>query len=355
MQEWYLLTPDTRPNLSSGYEDDSYLDYKDDEFAEILSTNIASTVELCSSDLSERQTIRCVIQGNNADTELKTMQRTGLFSLNTVKAGMYIFFEDNYWLIDGRPGQCGVFEKTTLKLCQTTIKWQDTDGNIHERWVHCESASKYDVGKTGNNILFIGSNNYTVIIPQDEYALGLDGKRVFIDIRETPKDVFMLTRDDNVLFHYGKEHGGILSFIVDKDECNPQKDRKDLRLCDYFEPTKEPSVEPSNPDDGKSDESIGEPTCTSVIKYRYKKVFVGKKSAFTASFKDLDGNSIDKESLWEIDCDFKDAIYIEETASGINILISDSSYIGRTFVLKLSAKDKTSTASSLEIKIESLT
>ena len=38
MQDWYLITPNTRPNLTGGYENDAYNDYKDDEFAEILDT-----------------------------------------------------------------------------------------------------------------------------------------------------------------------------------------------------------------------------------------------------------------------------------------------------------------------------
>lgn len=356
MQDWYLITPNTRPNLTGGYENDAYNDYKDDEFAEILDTDIASTVELCNSDLSERTTIRCVIQNNDADTALKTMQRTALFPCHTSKAGMYIYFEDNYWIIDGRPGQCGVFEKATLKLCQTTVKWQDADGNIHERWAFYQSASKYDVGKTGNNVLFIGSNNYTVIMPQDEYTLGLDGRRVFLDIREIPNDVFTFTRDDNILYHFGENHGGVLSFIVNKDEFNPAKDRKDLRLCDYFEPTQPPEEKPTEPIvPDEPDQPIVEQTCTATIKYRYKKLFVGKQSTFTASFKDYDSNVIEKDPLWEIECDNKNAINIEETGLTIDILVTDSALVGQKIILKLSAKDGTSSTASIEITIESLT
>ena len=114
MLDWYLITPNTRPNLTGGFDNDAYNDFLVDEFAEILDTDIASTVELCNSDLSERTTIRCVVQDNDSDTALKTMQRTVLFPCNTSKAGMYVYFENNYWIIDGRPGQCGVFEKTTM-------------------------------------------------------------------------------------------------------------------------------------------------------------------------------------------------------------------------------------------------
>lgn len=354
MQDWYLITPNTRPNLTGGYENDAYNDYKDDEFAEILDTDIASTVELCNSDLSERTTIRCVVQDNDSDTSLKTMQRTVLFPCNTSKAGMYVYFENNYWIIDGRPGQCGVFEKTTMKLCQSTVKWQDADGNIHERWAYYQSASKYDVGKTGNNIIFVGSNNYTVIVPQDDDTLWLDGKRVFLDIREVPNDVFTFTRDDNVLYHFGTEHGGVLSFIVDKDEFNPAKDRKDLRLCDYFEPKKDP--EPTQPEKPEQpDVPTVEQTCTATIKYRYKKVFVGKKSTFTASFKDLDGNTVTKDPQWDLECELKDSINIEETGSNIGISVSNSALVGQKIILKLSAKDGTSSTASIEITIESLT
>mgnify|MGYP001011001059 CR=1 FL=1 len=30
MQEWYLMTPETRPNITGGFENDAFLDYKED-------------------------------------------------------------------------------------------------------------------------------------------------------------------------------------------------------------------------------------------------------------------------------------------------------------------------------------
>ena len=104
----------------------------------------------------------------------------------------------------------------------------------------------------------------------------------------------------------------------------------------------------------KAYKPVVEQTCTATIKYRYKKVYIGKKSTFTASFKDNDGNTVDKEPQWNIECDFKDSINIEETDSNLIILISDSGLIGRTFTLKLSAKDNTSSTASTEVSVESL-
>ena len=38
IKEWYLITPNTRPNVTSGFGNDAFVDYKDDAFAEVLDT-----------------------------------------------------------------------------------------------------------------------------------------------------------------------------------------------------------------------------------------------------------------------------------------------------------------------------
>lgn len=58
---------------------------------------------------------------------LKSMERIGLFSIGTVKAGMYVFFENRYWLIDGLPGTQGIYEKLQCVfvniILDGRIKW----------------------------------------------------------------------------------------------------------------------------------------------------------------------------------------------------------------------------------------
>lgn len=180
-KEWYLISSSTKPNSLGGYENDGFLEYKDDSFSETLETNIATTVVLCNSDLTERKTIRCIIEGNTSDTQLRSMERTGLFQRGTVKAGMYILFENRYWLIDGYPGTNGVYEKATMCLCQHLLRWQNQNGFIIERWCNVTSASKYDVGESGNSVVILTSNNYTLKITSDNETLQLEDKRVFID------------------------------------------------------------------------------------------------------------------------------------------------------------------------------
>lgn len=237
MQEWYLLNQNTRPNATGGFENDMFLENKDDDFAEALETDIAVSVILYNSDLRNGKNIRCIVQGNTADTQLKSLERTALFSIGTVKAGMYVFFENRYWLVIGYPGNNGIYEKVTIVLCQYLLRWQNSDGNIVERWCNAVSASKYDVGENGNYTITLSSNTYTILIPGDSECLNLDRKRVFIDKKKiNPEKVFKMTRTDDILYDYGDEyHGSILSFIADKTELNLLTDNRELKICDYID------------------------------------------------------------------------------------------------------------------------
>lgn len=326
-KEWYLLSSSTKPNSIGGYENEAFEDYKDDAFNEALETDIATTVILYNHDLSESQKIRCIIQGNTGDTQLKSMERIGLFAPKTVKAGMYIFFEDRYWLIDGYPGTQGIYEKATMCLCQYNLKWQNSNGNIIERWCNIQSASKYDVGETGNNVLFLTSNNYTIKITYDEETLELEEKRVFIDKRKTnPKKVFKLTRNDDVLYDYGDDaHGSILSFIADKDELNSKADNQELRICDYISST------PILP----TEEIVVSILGSNTIK-------IGKSKVWSVSFKDKEGNIIDFDNwIWNIKSDFDISDFIiDKLQETIKITLPDEeSVIDESFILQILNND----------------
>ena len=251
MQDWYLMTPNTRPNITGGFENDAFLDYKDDAFAESLDTDIAKSVTLYNYDLSESAEIRCIIQGNTADTQLKSMERSILVPVGTLHSGDYVFFEDEYWIVDGRPGNNKIYEKATLKECQYKLRWQKSDGTIIERFANLTSSSKYDVGENSNNTIILTSNNYLIIIPNDKDSMTIDGKRVFIDLSDVPEKVFKITRNDDVLYNH-HIHGGTLNLIADKTELNKEKDNQELWLCDYIDvsnPTTPTPPQPPNPDE----------------------------------------------------------------------------------------------------------
>lgn len=235
MKEWYL-TNNYRPVIVSGYETDAMTEFATDNFDDVLETSFSDFVLLYDSTLTDSKKIRCVIQGNSADTQLKSMERIGLFPIGTVKAGMYIYFENRYWLIVGYPSNNKVYEKAVMKMCQYKLKWQNDKGDTIERWANMTSASKYDVGEKAGETTILTSDNLTVVLPDDDESLYLDGKRVFIDRKNPKREVYKITRSDNVLYDYGEDHGGVLSFIADKTEFNEQTDRPDLEICDYEPP-----------------------------------------------------------------------------------------------------------------------
>lgn len=322
-KEWYLMNQTTRPNITGGFENDGFLDYKDDAFAESLETDIASTVILYSSNLSSAQQIRCIIQGNTSDTQLKSLERIGLFIRGTVKAGMYIFYENRYWLITGYPGTNGIYEKATMILCQYKLRWQNSSGDIIERWINGTSASKYDVGENGNNVITLSSNTFTLLLPDDNDTLELDGKRVFIDKHKPPTKVYKVTRSDDILYDYGEEHGGVLSFIADKKELNLTTDNQELGICDYHSPTDPPA--PPTPN---------ETTDLSVLISGGTTLRCGRVKSWTVKFTDTGGNEVsDYNFKWNVVSDFG----VTKTVNGqkIQLKVDDEQTIDCSFLLQV--------------------
>ena len=309
MKEWYLTNP--KPNITSGYENDALSEYAQDNFTDVLETTFSDTALLFNYSLSESKEIKCIIQGNIANTQLKSMERTILVPIGTLHSGDYIFFEDEYWIVDGRPGNNKSYEKATLKECQYKLRWQKDDGTIIERWVYLTSSSKYDVGENGNNTIILTSNNYLITIPNDEDSMTLDGKRVFIDLSDVPEKVFKITRNDDVLFAHGS-HGGTLNLIADKTEFNKETDNQELRLCDYIDSTPTPPSEPTNPDETE------DLSAKITFKGSQELIIGGSYKTLTGSFVDKDGNTTSDIGVW------RKPITIDELDPYVKYTITDN-------------------------------
>ena len=289
-KEWYLMT--------SGCIDDG--------FSEILESGAAVTVSIYPGDLSESSEVRCVIQGNTADTRSKSAERIGLFPCGTVRAGMYVRFENVYWLISSYPGSNGIYEKAILSLCQTKLKWQDEAGNILERWAN----------------IVPHSGHYRIWVPDDEGAATLDRKRVFIDRDvNSPKKVYEVTRRDDALYLFGEDHGGILGFIAEETELNTGDDRPDLGICDYIAPV------PALPN---TDETA---KLTAVISGGTT-LRCGRAKSWTVSFLDTGGNTVENQPFyWNVISSFD----LSQSISGnrIQLKTDQEPLIGESFLLQV--------------------
>lgn len=339
MKEWYLTNP--KPNITSGYENDALSEYAQDNFTDVLETTFSDTALLFNYSLSESKEIKCIIQGNIANTQLKSMERTILVPIGTLHSGDYIFFEDEYWIVDGRPGNNKSYEKATLKECQYKLRWQKDDGTIIERWAYLTSSSKYDVGENGNNTIILASNNYLITIPNDEDSMTLDGKRVFIDLSDIPEKVFKITRNDDVLFAHGS-HGGTLNLIADKVEFNKEKDNQELRLCDYIDSSSTPS-EPTTPDET-------EDLCAMIS--GNTNLRIGVTRTYTATLSDKDGNAVQwNDALygWNVVSDFD--VRQTLTENKISLTVEDEDFVDSSFILSVIKLDDNSVLSEIEITV----
>ena len=345
MQEWYLIGNNTKPNMIGGYENEGFLDCKDDAFYETLETDLADIVILYNYDLSESKEIRGIVEGNTADTQLKSMERSILVPVGTLHSGDYIFFEDEYWIVDGRPGNNKIYEKATLKECQYKLRWQKDDGTIVERFANLTSSSKYDVGENGNNTIILTSNNYLIIMPNDKDSMTIDGKRVFIDLSDIPEKVFKITRNDDVLYNH-HTHGGTLNLIADKTELNKEKDNQELWLCDYIDissPATPTPPKPSNPDE-TADLSAKISGNTNLR--------IGVTRTYTVTLSDKEGNAVqwnDTKYSWNVISDFD--VRQTVTENKISLTVEDEDFIDSSFLLQVIKLNDSSVLSEIEITV----
>lgn len=337
-KEWYLIKS---PYFQfSGFEGEPY-DGISDAFQEIASTDIAENVEVYNFDLSERKAVRAILQGNTADTKLKTRGRTMLVPIGTCTAGMYVKYKGKYWIIVGMVDDNRLYEKAILSLCNYLISWINSAGKLVQRWVSITSASQYNNGETGQQYYFVRSDQLMVVMPDDDDSLMLNtGHRFIIDKKcsvyekmvdpdtsvDTSFDVqtYQLTRIDTVLFDY--QGSGHSEFMAYQDE---QRDRDGYYvidgngcwLCD--QPT---------------ENTFAQVKKASEIQYSSDTIYLGISSAkFTAKFYDETGNEIEASPTWDISCDFADKLIVEYDGASIIISAKDKTLIHKQFELKMSA------------------
>lgn len=248
---------------------------------------------------------------------------------NPIKIGDYLHDtkDDTYWLVYNSFNVNDVHYEGKMIQCNYLLRWQLSNGNIIERWTNIVSASKYDVGETGNSTIVLSSNNYTILIGYCEEGFELEGKRVFIDMKPiNPTKVFKITRSDDVLYNSGNM-GMLLSFIADKTEFNPNTDNQELRICSYID-----SVSSLPPQQFHTDEMVS--MKATILGNRNLKH--GFTRTYAVSFTDNDDNHLDWYAVdfyWNIVSDFDVKKSMKENT--IDLSVTDENFIGRSFLLQI--------------------
>jgi len=338
-REWYLLA--TAHDQVSGYESEYVDNCAADGFTEALATSMAETVYLCNYDLSKTTQIRAFVENRVQDTKLQSLRRTLYTTIGTCQSGMYIKYEDRYWIIENIVDNNGMYEKSVLILCNWKLQWLDDSGKLIERWCNVSSASQYNNGETGYTNFFVRSNQFLIIMPDDNDSLMLNsGKRFVIDKRcdiyevgfaenttnDTSKEimVYKLTRSDSVLFNYVT--CGHHEIMVSQCE---QLSSDGFYVVDGKKCWLASSVIPTNSS-----------TLSGVCKIEYETnvLYNGiAKCTFNATFYDQNGSIVSLTPIWNISCDFKDLLTIENSGTSISVSCNNESLLNKSFSVELGA------------------
>lgn len=296
-------------------------------------------------------TERCLVQtSSNPLRELNDFRKIHCPITADVKRGYYVKYEGTFWIIDTNVADIdGAYLSARMSRCQYLLRWQNSTGNIIERWSYSSDQTKYSNGETGNNIITVGDNQYCLLLPIDEETKLLRrGMRFAVDFEDSDEpDVYALTnRKVNLNNEVYFDRGGTMTITLSFDALNRDKDKQvvleDGRkawICDYIPPST--TLPPSD-----------EITDSSVIIAGNTKLKVGFSRTYTANLSDNYGNIIEWDDTlykWKVVSDF----VINQSATGnkIKLFVDDESLIGSSFLLQIINIENNVVISGIEITI----
>lgn len=121
-----------------------------------------------------------------------------------------------------------------LGLCNYILKFQSADGTVLS--YPCIDTTSNTVGVDENNVITTGNAIHTIKLPFDDNTVLINTDDRFIidaDGVEIPQ-VYAVSKPNRTEFKYGDK--GLIELTMRQSEYNQDKDRKDLGVCDYFDP-----------------------------------------------------------------------------------------------------------------------
>lgn len=348
--EWYLMKDQ---GMASGFESDDFNDFSSDAFEDIVNSAIGESVEICSPDLTNRKSVRVVIEGVTADTRLNALQRKVLAPIGTMKAGQYVYYKNRYWLIIGIVDDNKFYEKGVVIVCNYQLSWINHNRKIVQRWIHATSASQYNNGETSSTNMQYRSDQLMLFMPNDDECLLIaHGQRIVLDlrtkiyekslspeiVRDTSKPLitYYISRIDTALFNY--IDSGHAQFIATQDEQHEDDGYyviggKGYWICDV----------------PKDENKTTVLSCS--IESEENTIYNGlEPSIFTARFLDANGKEVSVAPTWTIDAPFRDKLDIEEVENSISISANNKELLNKSFTLFLSAEGYETASINIKIK-----
>lgn len=301
------------------------------------------TVDVLLNDIPTQIMIIKDTDNNTFKKKIKTVHDEKL------NLGDYIEWNHQKWLVLLLDVDDRTWNRGYMYLCTVPLRWQNSEGNIIERYVYSEDYTKYSNGVTGNSTISIGDNQYGLTLPVDSETKKLKRDMRFpidFDDSEQP-DIYKLTNrktklNDNQYFG----RGGTIILTMSFDAFNPNKDKKvtmedgqEVWICNYKNSNTPLPSTPPEPDE--TTDLLAMISGNTNLRNSYKRTY-------TVEFTDKNGNVINWEDVdfkWNVVSDFDITQNVYENK--IDLYVDDDSLIGESFLLSVN----TDTTTLTQIKI----
>lgn len=235
--------------------------------------------------------------------------------------------KNEYWLCIESYDVSGIHNEGKLGKCHRILKWQDKNGNIKEIPAIITTASKYNNGENGTEVVYIGSDQLMIFLPFNSDTIQLDRNNKFlIDENKSNPTVYRITRVDTALYTYmGK---GVISIIATESQYKPSSKEIELGICDYTE-MNDYTAPPDSESTDEKQNLLANISGSCQLK-------VGVPRIYSVNFTDNLNNKINWNYVnfsWNIIANFD--VDISKKDNWIKLLVSKDTLIGETFLLQI--------------------
>lgn len=242
-----------------------------------------------------------------------------------IEVGDYIYDEEEntYWICTESFHVDNIHYEGKFTQCNWYLRWQRPDGTILEYPCLDINSTQYNSGESGNSTLKLGSAQHMEKVQANGDTISLASPQRFYVSRDHSIP-YIITQNDTTASNYGK---GICNITVTQDVRREDKDRPDLGICDYIEPSSPPPPAPPVSD---------ETTDLSAVISGNRNLRNGYSRTYTAIFMDKDGNEVDWNKVgfkWNLVSDFEVRQTVRENK--ITVSVKNEELTGFSFLLQI--------------------
>lgn len=258
-----------------------------------------------------------------------------------IEVGDYIYDEEEntYWICTESFHVDNIHYEGKFTQCNWYLRWQRPDGTILEYPCLDLNSTQYNSGESGNSTLKLGSAQHMEKVQANSDTISLASPQRFYVSRDNSIP-YVITQNDTTASNYGK---GICNITVTQDVRREDKDRPDLGICDYIDPSSPLPPTPSEPDETTD--------LTATISGK-KELIVGYNRTYTVLLTNKEKDEIDWDDTlytWNVISDF--TVKQRIIGNKISLMVIDDNCIGSSFLLQCRLISDNSIIAEIEITI----